>query len=698
MHDGSAAPVTTSAAPPAAVAGRPLPLRSASASATSYSSSFPPPAAPASSLMLAHFARRSPTALPQPFRASPTALSPAPHRHLLLTYPDSPEASDLAAYAAWQVILYQRRPGQVVLWQPDERRAVVKRLRGLQLGFAPTADDSDGGTHSRGTAASSDPLRGHRPPQPQGFRCHACGQRIPPVPTRPSPVPRGSDASPGFGDAGIPNERRRRQQVDSFVTDEYFRILEQSRTDDDDEVVPGATPAREPHGVRGSASFDSASTTSPWGAGVSSSGFNQGYYEKFFVEIKRLGRGQRGSVFLVQHILEGVTLGEYAVKSIPVGMSHSWLVRQLKEVHLLERLRHPNIIRYKHAWLENRQLSVFGPAVPCLFILMQLANAGSLDEYIQLQVPSNPADDDPFLSTSDLSTFPPQDRIRIMKALRERRRRQKENPNSTSATLSRETERARRFGGIGVGPRGARVRYLTTEAIWSFFSDVCEGLGHLHRYGIIHRDVKPQNLLLEVGAGEDGASKNPDEIPRVLISDFGECEVMGDETRSGHTTASQRSGGTGTLEFMSPELLVRDANGRYVHEHSLKGDMFSLGIVLYFLCYSRVPYSQVDDVDLLREEILGFDGVDFPEVDDERVPAVLKQLITRLLARNPDDRPSIDEVLALLRASRMSPSVQEPGVSLLHDITPRLWQLSYRDGDEDTKLDHQMSLDEGSDL
>ena len=57
----------------------------------------------------------------------------------------------------------------------------------------------------------------------------------------------------------------------------------------------------------------------------------------------------------------------------------------LKEVHLLERLRHPNIIEYKHAWLENRQLTVFGPEVPCLFVLMELANGGNLEEYIYVQ-------------------------------------------------------------------------------------------------------------------------------------------------------------------------------------------------------------------------------------------------------------------------------------------------------------------------
>jgi serine/threonine protein kinase len=93
--------------------------------------------------------------------------------------------------------------------------------------------------------------------------------------------------------------------------------------------------------------------------------------------------------------------------------------------------------------------------------------------------------------------------------------------------------------------------------------------------------------------------------PRVLISDFGECEVMGDDETHSHPY-NQRSGGTGTLEFMSPELLQKDDKGQYVNPHSFKGDMFSLGIILYYLCFSRVPYVCIDDVDALKEEILQF--------------------------------------------------------------------------------------------
>lgn len=70
--------------------------------------------------------------------------------------------------------------------------------------------------------------------------------------------------------------------------------------------------------------------TSAPSSGLDGKSFNQGYYDAFFVERKKLGRGQRGSVFLVQHVLDQVSLGEFAVKAVPVGVSHDWLVRMLK--------------------------------------------------------------------------------------------------------------------------------------------------------------------------------------------------------------------------------------------------------------------------------------------------------------------------------------------------------------------------------
>ncbi|TPX33498.1 hypothetical protein SmJEL517_g03649 [Synchytrium microbalum] len=369
--------------------------------------------------------------------------------------------------------------------------------------------------------------------------------------------------------------------------------------------------------------------------GVSSHSFIDGYYTRFFVEERRLGRGYRGSVFGCQHVLDGVTLGEYAIKKIPVGDSHNWLVRMLKEVNLLEKLKHPNIINYKHAWLENHRLTVFAPEVPYLFILMERANGGNLEEFVSVQYVSDDYDD---LSNTSVKKQPS-----IASVAKERLRRLRQERSTTKPSLTEADERARLYGGIGMSQDGLRkVRYLKDIQIWSLFLDIVEGLAHLHKNSIIHRDLKPPNLLLQYANVNDKS-----EIPRVLISDFGECEVLSEI----HQQA--RTGATGTVEFLPPELLFQDLGQKFPFEASQTADLWSLGIVLYYLCYSCVPYSQVDDVDLLKEEILRFETPIFPSVDP-RVPTELKSLMLELLSRNPAARPSAQSILDRFSSVRVA--------------------------------------------
>ena len=91
------------------------------------------------------------------------------------------------------------------------------------------------------------------------------------------------------------------------------------------------------------------------------------------------------------------------------------------------------------------------------------------------------------------------------------------------------------------------TRYLSLAEIWNFFSDICNGLAHLHNHGIIHRDLKPQNLLLQHPSSDSNGVHTG--RPKLLLTDFGECEVIS------HLEKRERTGATGTLEFMAPELL-----------------------------------------------------------------------------------------------------------------------------------------------
>ncbi|CAI2173717.1 18062_t:CDS:10 [Funneliformis geosporum] len=476
-----------------------------------------------------------------------------------LVPPDLNMDSQLVPYNQdWTVILRNETAGQLVLYNTTNRRVSVRRL-----------------------PPNNNPL-------PQALTtpntCTFCGRPY-----------EANHHMPGVGSSST-----------DFIHRNYFRLLENSESHQ-----PEPLPFGEPHlFTEPSTEFTfTSSGEEEIHATLSQNSFNQGYYERFFIEEKKLGRGFRGSVYLCKHILDNVHLGEYAVKKVAVGDDHAWLVRMLREVHLLEKLHHPNIVDYKHAWLENHQLTNFGPQVPCLFILMECANGGNLEEYIDERSSTFAMQQDP-----EEPKFSTKDRI-----LRTRRMRRAPEQSST------------------INARVQSKRSLNLQEIWLFFIDICEGLGHLHRHGIVHRDLKPSNLLLHYDGERTG-------IPRVLISDFGECEILD------QLSERDRTGATGTLEFMAPELLTVDEGGKFYKDYSPKSDMWSLGMVLYYLCYSRLPYHQVDDVDLLKEEILHFEGVSFPEhfnfsSSSHIIPQQLKNLIKLLLSKNKKIRPSCDEIL-----------------------------------------------------
>ncbi|KAF8931008.1 putative serine/threonine-protein kinase iks1 [Haplosporangium gracile] len=375
-------------------------------------------------------------------------------------------------------------------------------------------------------------------------------------------------------------------------------------------------------------------------AHLSHDALNQGYYERFFVEQMKLGRGYRGSVFLCQHILDGIHLGEYAIKKVAVGDNHDWLVQMLREVHLLERLHHPNIVSYKHAWLENHQLHKFGPEVTCLFILMECANGGNLEEYIE-----RPAEMQPQADVGTPSVEGSGQGAEAKKPMSARERLQSKR-QQLQGVLKAPPIKGGENSGTADGSAAQQRHFLSITEIWSFFFDICEGLAHLHRLGIIHRDLKPPNLLLSYSNSQIKGIKG--ERPRILITDFGECEI------SDQAAKRDRTGATGTLEFLAPELLSVDANGRYTDEFSFKGDMWSLGMVLYYLCYSRLPYTQIDDVDILKEEIREFKSITLPadESGERAIPEELKILIRVLLSTDKSKRPSCDDILSMLSPQR----------------------------------------------
>ena len=389
----------------------------------------------------------------------------------------------------------------------------------------------------------------------------------------------------------------------SFASPEYFRMLRHS--------LPGSANSSRPPSPRrqltNPALFRRSTPTYtpqdtefvgsspvPPTHGISSSAFSPNYFNKFFVEERELGKGGKGVVLLVKHVLDGVSLGHFALKRIPVGDDHEWLEKVLVEVQLLQHLSHQNLVSYRHVWLEDVQLSTFGPSVPCAFVLQQFCNGGDLHEYV---------------CGSALPTTSPEQ-------LKQRIRRQSK--------------------GQEMPPQDLRsLRELCLEEILSFFKDITSGLNHLHINGYIHRDLKPSNCLLHrTGKGE----------PRVLVSDFGEVQKEDMVRRS--------TGATGTISYCAPEVLRREYPSGDYGNFTVKSDVFSLGMILYFLCFSNLPYRYADnlneeneDLDQLREEITTWNGLEDQRNLRPDLPDKLYKSLRRLLSLDPENRPTAEEIL-----------------------------------------------------
>jgi serine/threonine-protein kinase len=160
---------------------------------------------------------------------------------------------------------------------------------------------------------------------------------------------------------------------------------------------------------------------------------------------------------------------------------------------------------------------------------------------------------------------------------------------------------------------------LTPNDAARVLREVAWALAYAHGQGVIHRDVKPDNIILETGSG------------RALVADFGIAgQVSG---------AAALDGGEviGTPEFMSPEqALGEQVDGR--------SDLYALGVVGYFALAGRLPFQGVKPTEVLAKQITEAPRP-LGEVADG-TPRRLAQTIDRCLAKERDERPESAAVLA----------------------------------------------------
>ena len=164
-------------------------------------------------------------------------------------------------------------------------------------------------------------------------------------------------------------------------------------------------------------------------------------------------------------------------------------------------------------------------------------------------------------------------------------------------------------------------RRLTVPQAISILDAVLSGLAAAHKAGIVHRDVKPENVLL----AEDG---------RIKIGDFGLARA---------TTANTASGAQllGTIAYLAPELVTRGTA-------DARSDIYALGIMLYEMLTGEQPYKGEQPMQIAFQHAT--DSVPRPSVKNPGVPEPLDELVLWATERSPDERPvDAREMLKRLR-------------------------------------------------
>ena len=153
---------------------------------------------------------------------------------------------------------------------------------------------------------------------------------------------------------------------------------------------------------------------------------------------------------------------------------------------------------------------------------------------------------------------------------------------------------------------------IEEKKIWTLLIQSLDGLLYLHKNKkIIHRDIKPDNLLLD---------KNGD----LIITDFGLSAINSenaDENVKCHGTIA------GAIQFMAPEV----AEGK---KYDFKSDLYMLGLTFFLLMTNRLPEKKIEKEGILLP--VKYDDVKIPDYYSEE----LKNFINKLLAYNPEERPS----------------------------------------------------------
>ncbi|CAG9763995.1 unnamed protein product [Ceutorhynchus assimilis] len=424
--------------------------------------------------------------------------------------------------------------------------------------------------------------------------------------------------------------------------------------------------------------------------------------ENEFEILDNLGKGAFGDVLKVKNKLDG---GYYAIKRIKLNPKNKALNKKIvREVTLLSRLNHENVVRYYNSWIEpatvegNVDADSSGATTttptsehPRKPMEVVRKDELSFDDDIEAMAPpmkkveisiaydnaSSDDDDDDDSSDGDDSFKVPNrfnqdsdsdsDGIEFARGSDDD---DEESSSSKNCTLSTDNQcnelksespqnipKQKEFLYIQMEfCEKSTLRtaidenlYLDEDRVWRLFREIVEGLTHIHQQGMIHRDLKPVNIFL-------------DSFDHVKIGDFGLATTIAIRSKQGDVFGVSKSqaeslredlgdesktGQVGTALYVAPEINSA-AKGFY----NQKVDIYSLGIILFEMCYKPLE-TGMERIKILTK--LRMKDITFPEEfcqKNERAQFLIRWLLNHDISKRPTSQE-------LLQSEHLPPPVLE---------------------------------------